>query len=287
MLPSPAELHYFLEVTNTLNFSRAAERLGISQPSLSLAIQRLEKNMGAPLFVRHKKGVKLTPPGKHLLTQARELLQIWEHTKAKALESQQEVQGHIKLGCHSSMAIYLVSEFFPQLLTDHPALQIDLKHDISRIITEEVINLSLDIGIVANPIQHNDLIIRELFNDEVGFWINPKKHNLPLGKIPVLCDFELTQTQSLLKQCKKKKINFERIININNLEVIATMTEKGAGIGILPRRVAQAMYPKSLQKVPNTPHYSDQICLISRPENSNLAAMKKIISTIRETASKL
>jgi DNA-binding transcriptional LysR family regulator len=290
MLPSPAELHYFLEVTNTLNFSRAAERLGISQPSLSLAIQRLEKLMGTPLFVRHKKGVKLTAPGKHLLTQARELLQIWEHTKAKALESQQEVQGHIKLGCHSSMAIYLVSQFLPKLLKDFPSLHIDLKHDISRIITEEVINLSLDLGIVANPIHHNDLIIRELFNDEFGFWINKKNFNIDkksLGKIPILCDSELNQTQTLLKECKKKQITFERIINVNNLEVIANMIENGAGIGIIPGRVAQALYPKTLHRVANMPHHPDQICLISRSENANLAAMKKVINTIKEAAANL
>jgi len=52
MIPSPADLGYFMEVASTLNVSRAAERLGISQPSLSLAIRRMEEALGAPLLVR-------------------------------------------------------------------------------------------------------------------------------------------------------------------------------------------------------------------------------------------
>jgi len=71
MLPSAAELEYFLEVANTLNLSRASERLGLSQPSLSLAIKRLELSIGTQLFIRHKQGVTLTQgnfsisPGRH------------------------------------------------------------------------------------------------------------------------------------------------------------------------------------------------------------------------------
>ena len=60
MVPSAAELEYFLEVSSTLNLSRASERLGISQPSLSLAIKRLEQSVGTELFIRHKHGVTLT-----------------------------------------------------------------------------------------------------------------------------------------------------------------------------------------------------------------------------------
>lgn len=60
MMPSPADLSYFIEVGNVLNLSRAAERLGISQPSLTLSIQRLEHSVGTALLIRSNKGVTLT-----------------------------------------------------------------------------------------------------------------------------------------------------------------------------------------------------------------------------------
>src|SRR5688572_24846665 len=107
MLPSPAELTYFLEVATVLNLSRASERLGISQPSLSLAIKRLEETLGANVFIRHKNGVSLTQAGKQLLRHTRQLLHDWETTKSRALASKLSVEGSITLGCAPSIAIYL------------------------------------------------------------------------------------------------------------------------------------------------------------------------------------
>src|SRR5450432_3815930 len=100
MLPSPSELHYFIEVTNTLNVSRAAERLGISQPTLSLAIRRLEANFGAPLLIRTKSGVQLTHMGQKLVAQARNLLHEWERIREDALRDETEIRGRYVLGCH-------------------------------------------------------------------------------------------------------------------------------------------------------------------------------------------
>src|SRR5262245_60235637 len=159
MLASSAELTYFLEVANTLNVSRAAEKLGISQPSLSLAIKRLEESLGTTLFIRHKQGVSLTQSGKQLLVHARQLLQYWEKTRSEVLASEQKIQGYYTLGCPSTIAIYLVSKFLGGLLERYPKLEIHLQNDISRTITQQVINLSLDMGIVVNPQRHPDLII--------------------------------------------------------------------------------------------------------------------------------
>ena len=139
-------------------------------------MKRLEQSVGASLFVRHKHGVTLTQAGKQVLVHARQLLEYWEKTRSQALASQQEVQGHFTLGCHSTIAIHSVSGFLADLLENHPKLQINLQHDISRKFTEQVINLSIDIGIVVNPFKHPDLIIRKLCNDEVTFWVGNGKN---------------------------------------------------------------------------------------------------------------
>lgn len=284
MLPSAAELEYFLEVSNTLNLSRASERLGISQPSLSLAIKRLEESVGTSLFIRHKQGVTLTQAGKQLVPHTRQLLQYWENTKSQALASQQEVQGYFTLGCHPTIAIYMVSGFLADLLEDHPKLEIHLKHDISRRITEQVINLSIDIGIVVNPFKHPDLVIRKLCDDEVTFWVSKgarEIQNIHSENAIILCEPDLTQTQSLLKQCKKAGIVSERIMTMNSLEVVANLTANGCGIGILPTRVAEVMYPDTLKRIPKAPVYSDEVCLIYRNENRNVQAIQTISKSIK------
>jgi len=286
MLPSAAELEYFLELCNSLNISRASERLGISQPSLSLAIKRLEQSVGTLLFVRHKHGVTLTQAGKQLVLHTRQLMQFWEKTKSEALASQHKIQGYFTLGCASTIAIYLVSELLPDLLETHPKLEIHLRHDISRKITESVINLSTDIGIVVNPLKHPDLIIRKLCNDEVTFWVGEGQRSIQdihARQALILCDPDLTQSQSLIKKMKQAGIKSERILTTNSLEVVASLTAKGCGIGILPTRVAQAMYPDTLTRIPDAPVYSDEVCIIYRNENRQVQAVQAVVSAIKNS----
>src|SRR3990167_6929309 len=261
MLPSSAELEYFLEISHSLNLSRASEKLGISQPSLSLALKRLEQSLDATLFIRHKKGVALTPAGKQLVLHARQLLHDWHNTKSQVLDAQKEIQGYFTLGCNSIIASYVVTKFLPNLLAKNPKLEIHLKHAISRKITEQVINLSVDIGIVINPMRHPDIIIKKLYDDEVGFFCGPGL--LPLQDIrspqlTLLCEPELTQTQLLLKKSKKMGITPQRIITMNSLEVVANLTAHGCGVGILPGQVVKLMHPDKLKKIPNTPTCSDE-----------------------------
>lgn len=283
--PSPTELKYFLEVAHSLNFSRASERLGISQPSLSAAMNRLEEQVGASLFSRHKNGVALTQAGKQLLSHAKQLLQYWEDIKAKALASHHEVQGKFTLGCHSTMVNHILAGFLPDLLEKNPKLELELKFDIPRNITEEVINLSLDIGIVVNPLKHPDLIIQKLCDDTVGFWTGLGKRKIQnnhSGEAILLCDPHLTQTQSLLKTLKKKGMTYQRIIPMNSLDAIANLAANNCGIGILPSRVAKSLYPKELKHVPNTPSYKDEICLVYRAENRGIFAIQSIINAAKD-----
>ena len=276
MIPSPADLTYFIEVANTLNVSRAAERLAISQPSLSLAIKRLEKSVGAPLLARSKRGVTLTQAGKQLLNHARHLLQTWEGVRTQALASVNEIQGSYAIGCHPSVALNLLGDFLPQLLQDHPQLDITLRHDLSRKVAEEVVSHKADIGIVVNPVAHPDLVIHQLCQDEVTLWHAPKNAN----KSVLICDPDLLQSQSLLKKLKKAGMEFTRMVTSGNLEVIADLTAHGAGIGILPAKVAVRTRQK-LSRVPRAPVFYDEHCLIFRVENKNVKAIQALSSAIR------
>ncbi len=83
-LPSATDLEYFLEIAEVKSISRGAERLGVTQPSLSLAMQRLEHNFGMDLLKRSKSGIALTEAGESLRAGARELLEIWEDVRARA-----------------------------------------------------------------------------------------------------------------------------------------------------------------------------------------------------------
>ncbi|MFZ2315641.1 MAG: LysR family transcriptional regulator [Gammaproteobacteria bacterium] len=280
MLASPHDLSYFVELSSTLNFSRASERIGISQPSLSVAIKRLEQAIGTELFIRSKNGVTLTQAGKRLLSHTKQLLQLWDSVKTESLASHFEVQGNFTFGCHQSVALHMLPAFLPELLRKYPKLEIQLKHDLSRKMLEGIINLSIDIGIIVNPIKHPDLVIHKLYTDKVTFWQSTKKTvSRDQTEQAIICDPNMTQTEWLLK--KISKTTMPRLITSSSLEVIASLTANQAGIGILPASVATFLYPKLLMPVPNMPSYQDEICLVYRHENRHIKAIQVIIEAIK------
>ncbi|WP_372366234.1 LysR family transcriptional regulator [Candidatus Uabimicrobium sp. HlEnr_7] len=276
MLPSPAEIEYFLEISKTLNLSRASERLGITQPTLSMSVKRLEQNIGAKLLIRSKSGVQLTKFGQRFVGSAQAMIEEWEKLRAIALSEKDEVQGQYTIGSHPSVALYSLSHFLPKLLHDYPKLHIELVHDISRHITEKVISYKIDFGIVINPISHPDLVIIKLAHDCVTLWTT--KHNRNLNTL--ICDQNLLQTQDLSKQIRGSDWEFERIIHCSDLQVITDLVESGGGVGIIPTRVAEKA--KGLKRYgKNPPVYEDVVTLVYRYDAQNSLAAKTIITAIK------
>ena len=283
MIPS-VELTYFIEVAQTLNLSRAAERLNISQPSLSAAVKRLELAVGTTLLIRQKRGVTLTQAGKQLLTHFKGLIQYWDDIKLSALSTANEIYGSVVLGCHPSIGLYYLPEVLSKLLLQYSRLDIQFVHDISRKITEQVIQLSIDIGLVVNPIKHPDLIIHPLKNEEVSLWRSSKmnaNHDLISGSAVILCDTALTKTHWLLKRISKKSLRYGRILSSPNLDLVAQLTAHGAGIGILPKFMAMSQTPKLIQ-LPHAPVYPEEICVIYRHENRNMKALQVIKDALKK-----
>lgn len=273
MLPQSYEITYFLEVAKTLNLSRAAERLGVSQPALTISLKKLEANLGVDLFYRSKSGMQLTKHGESFLVKAHALHELWESCQEQSRLDKNEIQGHFRLGVHVSVALFTLRHFLPKFMALHPDFHLSLTHDLSRKITEQVISHKLDVGIVVNPVRHPDLVIKDLYTDEVSFWESPSNKNNEV----LIADDQLIQSQTLMK-----KNNFNRMITSSSLEVVLSLTESGAGVGILPGRVAALSHNK-LEKSKNNPKtYLDKMCLIYRPESKKLLAMEALIRTIED-----
>ncbi|MGZ3768665.1 MAG: LysR family transcriptional regulator [Bdellovibrio sp.] len=287
MAPSFTDITYFLEVAQFKNISRAAERLGIAQPSLSAAIKRLEDCLGVTLFIRGRSGVQLTKAGKELSEQGRSLLLSWEQLRADINKKETEVSGQYVLGCHTSVALYSLSGFLPSLIQQYPDLEIKLAHDLSRKITERVISFEVDFGIVVNPFRHPDLVIRELCTDEVVFWTAPKPSStqcLDKKKGVLVCDPNLIQVQKLIDDLEKKGRGFRRIIHSSDLEVISELTASGVGVGILPKRVATRISIHKLKPLDEKlPVFKDKICLIYRVDAQKTYGSRIIIDAIKSS----
>ncbi len=276
---SQTDLKYFLELSKTLHLTRAAERLAVTQPTLSHSLKRLETEIGCDLFLRSKKGLTLTSAGENLKMSAADLLHRWEELKSSTLSEVKSDQGLIKVGCHTAVAQYVLKEFLPQFLKAHPNIQIQLQHGLSRHMTEQVISSHLDVAFAVNPIQHPDLIIKEICQDEVCLW---RAHNC-LNDDVLFVDSNLLQSQSILTKLEKKGHRFSRVIESHSLEVISNMVANRAGMGIVPTRVVKQYEESKLEKVKDSPVFNDRICLVYKNEFRKLRRGEVFIKAVKDS----
>ena len=284
MLPSSQDLAFFIEMTKTLNISRSSEKIGVTQSALSQSLKRLEINIGVPLFIRTKTGLKLTKAGGKLLKRTNLLLDTWENLKNDVIRDTNVLRGRYTLGMHEAVAMYSLSSFLPQIMTLHPELEFSFVHEPSRILTEKVISFNLDFALVVNPIKHPDLIIKEICVDYFTLWISPhigsKNKELPLIYTP-----DLIQAQTIKKGLDKSPFPFKRSILTSSIEVVKKCTLEKVGVGILPTRIARLDLPKGeALKIydQKAPKFKDKICLVYRYETQNVPAIKTLSQTLRK-----
>jgi LysR family transcriptional regulator, cell division regulator len=274
-----ADLAYFTEIARTQNLSRAAERLGVTQPSLSLAIKRLESAVGTPLLLRKRQGVSLTDAGRVLLTESENFLRSWENIVSRVQSSQNQVQGIVRLGCHPAVAMYSLPLFMKKFIDDFPEVEVRLVHDLSRKIAEGVISQQIDVGLVINPVAHPDLIVRKLATDRVTFW-RSKNFRKTHGR-NLIGDPDLVQTQALLRKGSKTVGSELRLLPTSNLEIARELCALGIGIAILPERVAR-YGDSTLEAIDNAPVFMDELALVYRVERKKQKLVSEFAQAIAD-----
>lgn len=274
MLATSTEIQYFVEVYQTRHVSKAAIRLGVTQPTLTLSLQKLEKNLGTRLFHRTKQGVVPTEQGTLFYRKSHALLECWGEVQKGLYRSTSEIFGRFKVGCHQSVGAYVLPKFLDNLHAQAPGIEVELVHDFSRKITEGVVSYNVDIGFVVNPFRHLDLVLKKLGDDRVLFWKRRGGGTLPKQ---IFADKNLIQMQEILEKTHSKEFKGWNLISTSSLELIRTLTVSGQGIGILPERVAKAdgadLVPYNL----SLPIYEDKIFLAYRKDVLSSKAGRELI----------
>lgn len=245
------DLENFLVTANSKTLSEASEKLGMAQPSLSLAIQKLEKELGHPLFIRSREGVKLTPQGKNLLPEAQEASMVLARIKGN------QTKIKYRIGCHPSVGIFVLGEFLKLINSKLPGSGFEIVNASSNEINKMVAQGLVDFGLVMNPLQIQGLIIKNIGEDEVCVWESKNRYSESIIFNP-----QMLQAHSILSRWKRP---VAENIEVENLELIAHLVNTGAGYGILPSQVVKAQ-GMNLKKLPNTPTFKDTLSLTCYPE---------------------
>ncbi len=274
MIPSPTEIQYFLELYHVKHVSKAAMRLGVTQPTLTQSLQRLELKLGASLFFRTKQGVIPNKNAVQFYSKAKVLKDCWDEIHTGVTVAHTQLEGSFLVGCHQSVGAYTIPTLTKRINEEAPRIGINLVHDFSRKITSGVVAYEIDLGFVVNPPKHPDLVMKKLGDDKVTFWKQRGAKNLPKN---IFADATRIQVEELLGKTFKKHFEGWNIIQSSSLELVRTLTKQGLGIGVLPERVAKVDDAALTLFREDFPSRPDEIYLIYRKEVLSSRAGKELV----------
>ncbi|MGN0977280.1 MAG: LysR family transcriptional regulator [Faecousia sp.] len=144
-------LNYFSAVAEELNFTRAAQRLNMSQPPLSNQIRSLEEELGTPLFIRGGRSLQLTEAGKLLYRRTAQLLDLAERTREEVSSLAMGLSGTICLGSVAGRAPFLCAQWMAGFREEYPLVRFEIVNGSSDDIIEQILRGFIELGIIAAP----------------------------------------------------------------------------------------------------------------------------------------
>lgn len=283
MMPTINEIQYLLEVEKCLNFTRAAEKLGISQPTLSMAISKLEKKMGITLVLRFNNGVQLTRSGKYLCQKGKDLIQGWNHFYQEIEAIQRDSLGVFKFGSSGYFANLYLPQIIPQLFQVFPKTHFKFDFDYCKNISYKVISFQLDVGLVISAIPHPDLVIYKIREDRISLWCHKDQKKKTIKDLKIFYYPEVEESLRLINNIEKKMgINLNKI-EVPNFKLLATLVSQGTGAAFLPDSLGEMDSDCRLYSEDGLFFGKrDDLCLIFRQDLQNPPGMKKIIHLIKD-----
>ncbi|WP_194768447.1 LysR family transcriptional regulator [Tamlana sp. I1] len=282
-------LKYFLAVAEELNFTKAAEKLCISQPPLSRQIKELENEIGAKLFERNNKKVTLTEAGKFFKHEIVGQLQDLESVVLKTRKISTHVNGEYRIGYISSTFSNKISELVQFLTEKYPFLKIKL-YEVST--SKQILALEqnkLDLGIVRAPLISTKVNSKLWFKDAYALVYNNTlfENVKDLGdmkdKVFVFFNKEYAPMfyNSLLEICAQYKFTPNVVHESNNINSIIQLVRHGLGVSIVPRSLKNSHNYPELSFLDLDRHFSTDV-LIARPNREASEISNSAISFLLE-----
>lgn len=242
------QLRYFCAIVDSGNFTRAARRTNVAQPSLSQQILKLEDELGAKLFDRLPRSVKLTPFGTAFLPKALAILRQVGEARTEIQEMSGSEKGTVVLGAIPTIAPYLLPRILRGLGSEHPTIQVRVAEELTPVLLERLRAGSIDLALLALPIRGADLLSTELFREPLVAVV-PSDHALALKKTLALRDikndfFLLLKEghcfrENTISACQRSRLRPNVVFECGQFSSILAMVSAGMGVSIVPKMAVE------------------------------------------------
>ena len=237
------QLRYFCAVAELGSFSRAAEYSHVSQPSLSQQILKLEAELGARLFDRLGRSVRLTDAGKSFLPRARAVLRELEAARGDVSESKDSVSGHISVGVIPTVAPYFLPPVLASFSRRFPEATVSIIEEITPVLLERLRAGSLDVAILALPVRGHEFESLPLLTESFYAALQVR-HRLARRKTIGLRDlrkepFLLLRDghcfrENAVAACDRARVSPQVVFESGQFSSLLGLVRAGIGVSLVP-----------------------------------------------------
>ena len=288
------ELKFIVALAKARNFRKAAENCFVSQPALSLAVKKLEDELGVLLFERSRSDVTMTVVGELVVEQAMRAIDEANRVKEIAKQGNNQLAGALKLGVIYSVGPYLLPEIIPILRKTAPEMPLIVEENLTSNLEMQLRNGVIDVAIIALPFEIPGVKTLPLYEEEFVVVV-PSEHDwaglkavdaseLENEKVLLLNSGHCFSNQ-VLQACPSLSRNGE-ILQGNSLDTIRNMVASNLGITVLPISATISRYENPLVKVIpfKKPVPTRKIALAWRKSYGREQAVEEIGKAIRQLA---
>lgn len=240
------QLRYFLRIAERQSFTRAAADLGISQPALSRSVQKLEEELGQPVFERRTRSVALTDSGALLQARAHQVLSIIEDTKAEITDDGHS--GRVRVGAIPTIAPYFLPEVLRKFSREFPKASLIVQENTTDALLRGCTQGEIDLAIVALPVPARYLECEELFEEELLLVLPPdhplvEQDSIRLSDVEpypfVLLDEAHCLSDQIVAFCRQRAFQPVAVERTSQLAMVQELVSLSHGVSMIPAMARQ------------------------------------------------
>jgi len=236
-------LEVFLTVATEKSFSRAAQKLYRTQPAISLALQRLEQELGEKLIDRSPKEFALTDAGRTVLEYARRFISLRQELDNSLAELRDNSAGRLTIGANESTTLYLLRHI-ERYREMYPKVKVTVRRSLSSKIPGELLDGNLELGVISYAPTDERIQSQVIYSDSLAFVVSPK-HRLARRKSVSITELgEETfvahnvvspYRETVVRTFREHKVPLEMDIEMPTIETIRKLVQGNLGVAFLPR----------------------------------------------------
>lgn len=276
-------LQYFSVVAEERNFTRAAQRLAISQPPLSNQIHKLEEELGTPLFIRGGRSLQMTEAGKLLYRRAVQLLDLAERTQEEVSALAMGLSGTICLGSVAGLAPFLAARWLAGFREEYPLVRFEIANGSSDDITDQILRGIIELGIIAAPydsehlqgIDVGDEPWCAIFSDQHPLAAQPEAP-LPLKELasyPLIVPHRHSRIDEIRSWFRQAGAEPAIIGEHSNFVDVLAMAHANVGVCIFPQTVPHQMPGVVCRQIVNPSHRARYLLVHKR--NTSISELSR------------